>query len=100
MTTPIRIRASSLWELGDCALRWQKRREGLQLPSTPPALIGTAVHASTAAYDQSYLDGTGLTIDDTAGIAVDALSNPNEDVDWAGVKKDKSINTAIKVHTT
>lgn len=98
---PIRIRSSSLWELCDCALRWEKRHlQGLWMPSTPPALIGTAVHASTAMFDQSVIDGTGYTIDDTAGFAVDALENPDEEVDWAGVRMDKSIDTAIKVHTT
>jgi hypothetical protein len=98
---PIRVRSSSLWELGDCALRWYKRNlTRLHIPSTPPALIGTAVHASTAAFDQSVIDGTGYTIDDTAAFCVDALEKPDEEVDWAGVRVDKAINTAIKVHTS
>jgi hypothetical protein len=97
----VRIRASSLWELCDCALRWEKKHLlGLWIPSTPPAAIGTAVHASTAAFDQSVIDGTGLTIDETTGIAVDSIEKPTEEVNWAGHRWEKAVDTAIKVHTT
>ena len=85
MTAPTRLRASSVADLLDCPLRWSKRNlEGMKLPSTPPALIGTAVHASTAVYDQSELHGDGLTIDDAAGAAVDAINNPREEMNWMG----------------
>lgn len=101
MSIPIRIRASSLWELCDCALRWERKHlKGLWLPSTPPAAIGTAVHASTAAFDLSVLEGSGLTIDDTAGLAVDSIERPTEEVNWAGHRQEKAIETAIKVHTS
>jgi hypothetical protein len=87
-------------ELLDCPLRWKKKHlDGMRLPSTPPAMIGTAVHASTAAFDQSAIDGAGLTIDDTAGIAVDSLRNPDEEVDWMGVSAERAEETALRVHT-
>jgi len=99
MIDPIRIRASSMWGLLDCPLRWAKQNlQGMTLPSTPPAAIGTAVHASTAAYDRSRLEGQGLTVDETAGIAVDSIMLPDEEVDWAGAKKDKAVATAISTH--
>lgn len=99
MTDPIRIRASSMAELGDCALRWEKKNlRGMTLPSSPPAAIGTAVHASTAAFDQSKLDGTGMSIDEAAGVAIDSLNNPDEEVDWAGVAIHKAEETALRVH--
>jgi len=81
-------------DLLDCPMRWQKRNlEGMRLPSTPPALIGTAVHASTAVFDQG-----DVTIDEAAGAAVDAIENPDDDVDWMGMAQQKAINTAIRTH--
>jgi hypothetical protein len=101
MPSTYRIRASSLWELCDCALRWQKKNlQHLWIPSTPPAAIGTAVHASTAAFDQSNIDGTGLTVDVCAGIAVDSIQTPQEEVSWGSDRPEKAIETAIKVHTS
>lgn len=77
------IRASSLGDLTDCPARWYaKNIEGRRTPSGPAALIGTALHASTAAFDQSRIDGSGLSIDDTAGVAVDRILNPEGEVDW------------------
>ncbi len=97
----VEIRASSMWSLMDCPLRWRKQHiEGMKLPSTGPAAIGTAVHASTAAYDVSRRDGEGLTIDDTAGIAVDLISQPGEDVNWEAMKTGKAIEIALNCHTS
>ncbi len=70
------------------------------MPSSPPAAIGTAVHASTAAFDRSVLDGSGLTVEETAGVAVDSIIHPNEDVNWEGSKQEKAVETAIRVHQT
>jgi len=70
------------------------------MPSSPPAVIGTAVHASTAAFDLSVLQGAGLSVDDTAGVAVDSIMLPDEDVDWAGSKQEKAVDTALRVHHT
>lgn len=99
MNDPIRLRASSVSELLDCALRWKKKHlDGMRLPTTPPAMIGTAVHASTAAFDQSQMEGSGLSIDDTAGVAIDSLQNPNEEVDWMGMAQQKAEDVALRVH--
>lgn len=99
MSDPVRIRSSSWFELLDCPLRWKKKHlDGMRLPTTPPAMIGRAVHGSTAAYDQSTIDGAGLTVDETAGVAIDLLKNPDDEVDWMGVRQIKAEETAIRVH--
>lgn len=77
----ITIRASGLSEWFDCAARAEARQLlGKRTPTTGRALLGTAIHASTAAFDRSTLEGAGLTIDDTAGAAVDAIYKPREDI--------------------
>lgn len=70
------------------------------MASSPPAAIGTAVHASTAAFDRAVLEGNALSIDETAGVAVDSIMQPSEEVDWVGSKKEKAVETAIRVHQT
>jgi len=77
-----RARASSLGRLFDCAHAW----EGANLleirrPGGIRALLGTAIHASTAAFDRSRIEGAGLTADDTAGVLVDTLRHPEAEVD-------------------
>lgn len=64
----------------DCAYRaeWiyllgQRNPIGLK------AVMGSALHASTALYDQSMIDGSGLTVDEAVGALVDVLDNPGED---------------------
>jgi hypothetical protein len=100
MTDPIRLRASSISDLLDCPLRWYKRTiEGLKLPNSPPALVGTAVHESTAVFDQAAIDGEKMSIDDAAGAAVDILTNPTEEVDWTGTNTKKAVEKAVGVHT-
>jgi PD-(D/E)XK nuclease superfamily len=80
----IRVRASSFADLADCPARWFARHiEKRFTPSGPAATIGKALHASTAAYDQSTLSQEQISIDDSAGIFVDALRMPDEEVDWS-----------------
>ena len=79
----ITIRASSFPELFDCPARWEaKYVKGLKLPKSPAAQLGTAVHASTAVFDASSLEGNPVTADDAAGAAVDAIHRPTEEVAW------------------
>ena len=53
-----RIRASSFGELFDCALRWEaKHLQGMRMPNSPRALIGTGVHEGTAAFDRAQVGG-------------------------------------------
>lgn len=70
----VKIRASSLPELFDCPARWAaKHLDGLKTPNTGLAQLGTAVHHGTAVFDQSRIDGSGVTADDAAGAFVDEL---------------------------
>ncbi|TDV39563.1 PD-(D/E)XK nuclease superfamily protein [Paraburkholderia caballeronis] len=76
------VRASSWGALFDCAYRWEgihllKMRNVVGLR----AALGTAIHAGTAVYDQSRLDGIGLTVDDAAGAFVDKLRDPANEFD-------------------
>lgn len=81
--TIVTIRASALSDFLDCPARAEaKHLRGLRTPSSGAAALGTAIHKSTAVYDQSVIDGAGLTVDDAAGAAVDALQRPGEDVQW------------------
>ena len=62
--------------------------------------LGTAVHAGTALYDQSVLDGAGITPDEAAGAVADAIHKPGEDVDWSGadVSQAEAEGIAIALH--
>lgn len=79
----LRVRASSWADLADCPARWYARNiDGMRTPSGGPSILGTAIHASTAAFDRSGIEAGGLTVNDTAGVLVDTLRQPAEDVDW------------------
>lgn len=79
----MKIRASSLPDLLDCAARWEaKYIRKLRLPTSGRAQLGTAVHAGTAAYDSSLLAKNPVTVDDAAGEVVDAIWKPKEEVLW------------------
>lgn len=77
------IRASSLGTLFDCPARWEAQHLlGMRMPMGGAAALGKAFHASTAVFDQSTIDGAGITADDAAAAAVDAIHKPDEDVAW------------------
>lgn len=76
------IRASSFAGLFDCAYRW----EGIYLLGMKNvvgrrAILGTAIHAGTAAFDAARLNGSPISADDAAGVMVDKLTNPDSDFD-------------------
>lgn len=91
----VTVRASALSDFLDCPARAEaKHLLGLRTPSSGASTLGTAVHASTALFDQSALQGQGLTIEETAGAAVDAIRKPNEEVVW---DEDNTPDDAEKV---
>lgn len=96
----VNVRASALSDFLDCPARAEARHLlGLRTPSSGAATLGTALHKSTALYDQSSLDGAGLTIDETAGAAVDAIYKPAEDVVWEEDESPKETEgIAIALH--
>ncbi len=95
-----RIRASSISELFDCGARWEaKHILGIRMPSSPPAHLGTSIHASTAVFDKARLEGSPVTVDDAAGEFIDTLHNPTEEVDWSDsdltIKKAEQIGLQL-----
>lgn len=101
MSEPIiTIRASSLGALFECPARWSAIYiDGKRSPSTGKAVLGTAIHASTAVYDQSRIDGSGITIDEAVGAAVNKINSPGEDVDWGDDNPGDAEKIAISLHT-
>lgn len=76
-------RASSWADLFDCAHRWEGAHVlGMTKPAGLRAQLGTALHASTAAYDKGRLPGaTPLSIDEAADVFDETLAHPDRDVD-------------------
>lgn len=97
----MKIRASSLPELLDCAARWEARHvRNLRLPTSGRAQLGTAVHAGTAAFDFSLLVKNPVTVDDAAGEVVDAIWHPSEDVTWDDTLGQREAETiALDLHS-
>lgn len=97
----INVRASGLWAIFDCPKRWAEIHIfGNTLPSRAPAWIGTSIHASTAAFDDSTLHGKGLTVDDTAGVLVDLIHNPSEEVaDFGAQQRKRAEKIGLSLHT-
>ena len=97
----VRIRSSSIASIIDCPLRGLSIALGLvkPLPSTAPAAIGSACHASTAAFDHAVAAGHNPKPNDTADIVVDMIRNPEEEVDWGMVSIPEAERRALGVHT-
>ncbi len=92
----ITVRASSWGALFDCAYRWEGiHLLGMRNTVGLRAALGTAIHAGTAAFDQSRLDGSGVTADDAAGVLVDKLRDPENEFDPA--QDDLSMPEAERV---
>jgi hypothetical protein len=92
----ITLRASSLPELFDCAARWEaKHIKRLRMPSSGNAVLGKAVHAATAAFDESELQGNPITPDEAAGVVADTIRQPDEEVDWGEDRPQEAENIGI-----
>jgi len=91
------VRASSWGSLFDCAHKWEgEHLLGMRKASGLRAQLGTAIHASTAQFDAGRLPGGNpLTVDETAGAFVDALHNPDRDVDFS--QDDLTLKEAEKI---
>lgn len=96
----VTIRASALSDFLDCPARAEaKHIMGLRMPSNAKAMLGKAVHASTAVYDRSTIDGAGITVDEAAGAAVDVIRKPDEDVQWGDdATPDEAEAVALALH--
>lgn len=77
----VTVRASALPDFLDCPARAEaKHLLGKRCPTNGKALLGKAVHRSTAVFDQSLIDGSGIKMDEAAAAAVDVIHKPDEDV--------------------
>jgi len=95
----IRVRASSWAALFECAHRWEAiNLLGYRNIVGIRAALGTAIHRSTAVFDQSRVKGQGLTPDDAAGVLVDSLRHPDDDVDYS--RDDLSVSDAERIGLT
>lgn len=75
------VRSSSWARLFGCAHAWEAVHIlGMRSPSSFRAHLGTSIHASTAVYDEGRMNHEPISIDDAAGVFVDMLHNPREDV--------------------
>lgn len=96
---PFRVRASSWGSLFNCAYQWEGVHIlGMKSPSSPRATLGTAIHASTAEYDLGRLNGLDMDVTETAYTFIEALRNPEYDVDWRN--SDLSLKEAEKIGIT
>ncbi|MDR5813357.1 PD-(D/E)XK nuclease family protein [Caballeronia sp. LZ033] len=78
------IRASSFGKFFDCAYSWEgEHLLGKRKPAGLRALLGTGVHAGTAAFDSARLANADISPDDAAGVFVDSLHHPEYDVDFS-----------------
>ena len=96
----ITIRASALGDFFDCPARAEaKHLLGKRTPMGGAALLGKAVHAATAVYDQSVIDGSGITVDEAAAAAVDTIHRPDEEVNLdADESAQEAEGIAIALH--
>jgi hypothetical protein len=89
------IRASALSDFFDCPARAEaKHLLHMRMPSNGKALLGSAIHKSTAVYDRSKLEGAGITIDEAAGAAVDLIHQPEQETK---LEEDEKVTDIEKV---
>jgi hypothetical protein len=98
----IKVRASSWGSLFSCGFAWEGvHLLGMRSPSSPRALLGTAVHAGTAAFDAARVLGEPVSTFDAAEALIDTLRNPREEVNWRGsdLRQNDAERIALALHT-
>ncbi|TJZ73771.1 RecB family exonuclease [Chitiniphilus eburneus] len=96
MSDPIRVRASSWGRLFDCAHAWEGAHLlGMYQASGPRALLGTALHAATAVFDQARVDAAPVSVAEASDVLADVLREPPYEVSWAG--EDLSPRQAMSI---
>lgn len=83
----IKLRASSLPDFCDCPARWEaKYIKGMETPTSYKAHLGTCVHAGTAEYDLSKVNGVRCSdkelLESALEVAHGTLYAPHEDIAW------------------
>lgn len=96
----IKVRASSFGGLMDCAHSWEwTHLYGNRKPVGIRAVLGTALHASTAVFDRATIDHAPIRIDDAASVLVAKIHTPEYETDYRGddidAKKAEEIGLAL-----
>ncbi|WP_439891576.1 PD-(D/E)XK nuclease family protein [Ralstonia sp. 25C] len=105
MSTPVdtfRVRASSFGRLMDCAHSWEWTYiDGKGKPAGLRALLGIALHASTATNDQALIEGRKVTPLESAAVFVDELNHPKQEVDYGSddLTKKEAQTIGLALHT-
>lgn len=95
----VTVRASALSDFFDCPARAEaKHLLGRRCPTTGNALLGKAIHASTAVFDESNISMKGITIDEAAAAAVDAIHRPDEEVHLEDESTKEIEGIALALH--
>lgn len=79
----IKVRASSWGRLFDCAHSFEGiALLGMRSPGSPRSLLGTSIHAGTAAFDAARMLGEPISVYDAGSVLVDTLQHPQEEIAW------------------
>lgn len=96
-----KVRASSWGSLFNCAYAWEGvHLLGIRRPASPRMILGTAIHAGTAAFDAARVLGQPISAYDASEVTVEALRHPKEDVDWKAdnLKPKEAERIALTLH--
>lgn len=97
-----KVRASSWGGLFNCAYAWEGvYLLGIASPSSPRALLGTAIHASTADFDTARVKGEAITAFEAAESFISTLRDPEFDVDWrdSDITQSDAERIGLSLHT-
>lgn len=98
----VTVRASSWGWLFDCPHGWEGSfLLGMRRPAGMPALLGNAIHAGSAAFDQAQLDGNPIRPADAVTVMSDELQHPSQEYDLrdSDMTLDKAAQTGSIVLT-
>lgn len=99
MNNIVTVRASALSDFFDCPARAEaKHLLGKRCPQTGNALLGKAIHMSTAIYDDSKIKGKGITVDEAAAAAVDEIYKPTEETHLEDDNQNEMESIAVALH--
>lgn len=86
----IRLRASSLADLMDCAMRWEGiHLMGITSPTGFRAHLGKALHHGANIFDGAKFNNEQVNIEDGISAFVNAFKKPESEIDWRGVNRGK-----------
>jgi hypothetical protein len=97
----ISIRASSFGSLFDCGYRWEwETLYGHRKPVGIRAVLGTALHASTAVFDRALIDHEPVKIDDAASVLVAKIQTPEYETDFSNddIDEEQAEKIGLALH--